>query len=413
MTDDTEEKEEKAVKEGAVTKTEQTDMADEKRENWEPWMFKVDKEGQKMYLSGRMVEPINLWKDMKVSDLVKTYAGMGFNARRLSEACELFLTMLDEDVTICLTVAGAMTPIGMSGLMIKAIDYGFIDWIVTTGANCYHDTHRAFGFPMVQGDFRVDDETLHKARVARIYDVFIDDDDTLISTDKCIINAFRIRENLFPPFSTCDVYNRIGKEMKKAAPYPEKSFMISAFERDVPIFVPSQADSSVGMNLIINYIDGEPVDPSPSLDILESAAIVKYADKNGAIELGGGVPKNFFMQTQPTLWQILYDNKGGHDYFIQITDARPDTGGLSGATPSEAKSWGKIASASRDNVVVYCDSSIAAPILFAYALAERGPRKLKRLMRKKEKYTKALIETYKEKFKSKDDALLDTYVAKQ
>jgi deoxyhypusine synthase len=379
---------------------------------WEPWMMKIDTEMQKEFLSGRMIEPINLWKDMKVSDLVNTYAGMGFNARRLAEACDLFLKMIDEDVTICLTVAGAMTPIGMSGLLIKAMDYGFVDWIVTTGANCYHDTHRAFGFPMVQGDFRVDDNELHKTRIARIYDVFIDDDDTLISTDKCIINAFRMRGGLEPPFSTPDVYERIGREMQKAAPYPEKSFMVTAAEKQVPIFVPSQADSSIGMNLIINYIDGEAVDPSPSLDILESAAIVKFAEKNGAIELGGGVPKNFFMQTQPTLWQILYDNKGGHDYFIQITDARPDTGGLSGATPAEAKSWGKVADADRDNVVVYCDSSIAAPLLFAHAISQRGPRKHKRLMSKKDKFTKDLIEAYKDKFKDRDDAMLDKYVAK-
>jgi deoxyhypusine synthase len=305
-----------------------------------------------------------------------------------------------------------MTPIGMSGLFIKAIEYGFVDWIVTTGANIYHDTHRAFGFPMVQGDFRVDDDELHSTRIARIYDVFIDDDDTLISTDKCIINAFRMRGGLEPPFSTADVYSRIGGEMREAAPYPEKSFLISAYEHGVPIFVPSQADSSIGMNFIINYMDGEPVDPSPSLDILESAAIVKYAKKNGAIELGGGVPKNFFMQTQPTLWQILYDNRGGHDYFIQITDARPDTGGLSGATPAESKSWGKVANAYKNNVVVYCDSSIAAPILFAQALSMREPRKPKRLMEQKDDFTKELVTDYKKRFKSRDDALLDKYVLK-
>lgn len=376
-------------------------------------VFKPDMKIQKDLLSGRMIEPINLWKDMKVVDLVNTYAGMGFNARRLAEACELFVRMIDEEVTICMTIAGAMTPIGMSGLFIKAMEYGFLDWIVTTGANLYHDTHRAFGFPMVQGHFRVDDDELHRSRIARIYDVFIDDDDTLISTDKCIINAFRMRESLEPPFSTADVYSRIGAEMAKAAPYPEKSFLIKAHELDVPIFVPAQADSSMGMNLIINYMDGDPVDPSPSLDILESAAIVRFSEKNGAIELGGGVPKNFFMQTQPTLWQVLYDNKGGHDYFIQLTDARPDTGGLSGATPAEAKSWGKVKDAKINNVVVYCDSSIAAPVLLAYALSMREPRKPKRLMKKKDELTKNLITTYRKRFKERDDAKLDTYTPKE
>jgi len=349
---------------------------------------------------GRMIEPVNIWKDMKVADLVKTFGGMGYNARRLAEACDLFLRMIDEDVTICWTLSGALTPIGFSGLLIKAMEFGFIDWIVSTGANVYHDAHRAFDFPMVQGDFRADDDQLHEAGIARIYDVFIHDDDTLLSTDRTVLEAFKARQDLRPPFSTPDLYAKFGREIKKVAPFPEKSFVVKAEELAVPIFVPSQGDSSVGMNLAIKYIEGDPVDPSPSLDILESAAIVKNAKKNGAVELGGGVPKNFFMQTQPMLWQILNDNKGGHDYFIQITDARPDTGGLSGATPSEAKSWGKVKEATRNNAVVYADSSIAAPILLSYALPMRGPRKPTHLMKKKDAWTKELIEVYKRRVKN-------------
>jgi deoxyhypusine synthase len=354
---------------------------------------------QNVQFWGRMIEPVNLWKDMKVVDLVRTFGGMGYNARRLAEACDLFLKMIDEDVTICWTLSGALTPIGMSGMLIKAMEFGFIDWIVSTGANVYHDAHRAFDFPMVQGDFRVDDDELREAGVARIYDVFILDDETLLSTDKMMLEAFRSTKDLRPPYSTADLYSKLGREIKAVAPFPEKSFVVKAQELDVPIFVPSHGDSSVGMNLALKYIEGDPVDPSPSLDILESAAIVKNGKKNGAVELGGGVPKNFFMQTQPMLWQILNDNQGGHDYFIQITDARPDTGGLSGATPSEAKSWGKVKEATRNNAVVYADSSIAAPILLAYALSLRGPRKPKHIMKKKDAWTKEIIEAYKARVK--------------
>ena len=349
---------------------------------------------------GKMIEPVNLWKDMKVVDIVRTFGGMGYNARRLAEACELFVKMIDEDVTICWTISGALTPIGFSGLLIKAMEYGFIDWIVSTGANVYHDAHRAFDFPMVQGDFRVDDDELREAGVARIYDVFILDDETLLSTDRMVIEAFRATKDLKKPCSTPDVYSKFGREIGKVAPFPEKSFIVKAQELDVPVFVPSEADSSIGMNLALKFIEGDPVDPSPSLDILESAAIVKNAKKNGAVELGGGVPKNFFMQTQPMLWQILNDNQGGHDYFIQITDARPDTGGLSGATPSEAKSWGKVKEATRNNAVVYVDSSVAAPILLAYALSLRGPRKLKRIMKNKDQWTKEILEAYKKRMKA-------------
>jgi len=354
---------------------------------------------QKVQYWGKMIEPVNLWKDMKVVDMVRTFGGMGYNARRLAEACELFVKMIDEDVTICWTISGALTPIGFSGLLIKAMEYGFIDWIVSTGANTYHDAHRAFDFPMVQGDFRVDDDELRDAGVARIYDVFILDDETLLSTDRMVLEAFKSTKDLKKPCSTPDVYNKLGREIAKVAPFPEKSFLVKAAELDVPVFVPSEADSSVGMNLAIKYIEDDPVDPSPSLDILESAAIVKNAKKNGAVELGGGVPNNFFMQTQPMRWQILNDNQGGHDYFIQITDARPDTGGLSGATPSEAKSWGKVKEATRNNAVVYVDSSVAAPILLAYALSLRGPRKLKRIMKNKDKWTKEVLELYKKRVK--------------
>jgi len=145
------------------------------------------------------------------------------------------------------------------------------------------------------------------------------------------------------------------------------------------------------MNLALNYLKGHPTEPTPSLDILESAAIVAAAQKNGAVEVGGGTPKNFFMQTQPMLWQILGQNKGGHDFFIQLTDARPDTGGLSGATPSEAKSWGKLKDAVRNNVVVYADATIALPVLAAWALTKCRPRPPKRLYEKREKLTQRII----------------------
>jgi deoxyhypusine synthase len=376
------------------------------------YVQKFDEKKHAVYMSGKMIEPIELKENMDIKDIVEMFGGMGYNARRLAEACELFGRMIDEDVCICLTIAGAMTPVGMSGLFIKAIEYGFVDWIVSTGANLYHDTHRAFDLPMVQGKFRVDDDELREAGVARIYDVFIHDEDTLLATDACIINAFRTRK-LKHPFSTADIYKIIGDEIREVSPNPDKSFLAKAAEMDVPIYVPSQADSSIGMNLILNFIDEDPVDPSPSLDILESAALVRAHKTNGALEVGGGVPKNFFMQTQPTLWQILYDNKGGHDYFIQITDARPDTGGLSGATPSEAKSWGKVKDARINNVVVYADATIALPLLMAYAISTRSPRKQKRLLPKKKAMLNDLLKWYKDRFKERDFKILDQQLEEQ
>ena len=145
---------------------------------------------------------------------------------------------------------------------------------------------------------------------------------------------------------------------------------------NVPIFTPSPADSSIGMNLAKLKFEKKGIIIDTDLDILQSTAIVNQSKKTGAIELGGGAPKNFYMQTQPMLSQILKKNKGGHNYFIQITSDAPHWGGLSGATPSEAVSWGKIKpNQLKNDVVVYCDVTIAAPILFSYILSKNIKRK--------------------------------------
>jgi deoxyhypusine synthase len=128
-------------------------------------------------------------------------------------------------------------------------------------------------------------------------------------------------------------------------------------------------------------------------DIIETTAIVAAAKKNGAIEIGGGSPKNFYLQTQPTLWQILHQqSKKGHDYFIQLTTDAPHWGGLSGATPQEARSWGKVKDALINNVVVYSCASITFPLLCQYVLSTNKPRKPRRLFRQLARITSDLSE---------------------
>ena len=340
----------------------------------------------------QMIEPLPIVKGQKVVDFVdKVFARSGYNARRLGEACRLYKRMLNEDVTVCLTLAGAMTPIGMSGPIIKLIENGFVDWIISTGANLYHDLHRTFDYPVVQGDFRADDDDLYERGIARIYDVFITDD-TLLETDQIIGRAIK-NQKLPKRFSTADLHYALGKEVLKTAPNPEKSVLAAAAKHDVPIYCSSPGDSSIGMNLTIPFIFGKEVDASTTLDVLETAAIVKHSDKNGVIEMGGGSPKNFFMQTQPTLWQILDQEKGGHDYFIQLTIDSPQWGGLSGATPQEAKSWGKVKEAEINNVVVYSCASLTFPILCQYVEESCKKRGLKELYLKKTAFTEELIKT--------------------
>ena len=343
------------------------------------------------YMKGPQVEPLALEGKGEIAPLVEdVFARSGYNARRLAEACFNFKRMIEADATVCLTLAGAMTPIGMSGPIISLLEKGFVDWIISTGANLYHDLHRPFGAPVVQGDFRVDDNDLYKHGVARIYDTFIEDKDTLEATDRVILEAVSAWPEDERPLSTAEFHDLLGKGVLELAPHPEKSFLAAAHRLGVPVYTSSPGDSSIGMNLVLPRLLGRRVLLDPVQDVLETAAIVRASRKNGVIELGGGSPKNFFLQTQPTLWQILRDNKGGHDFFVQITTDAPHWGGLSGATPSEAKSWGKVKDARKNNVVVYSCSSIAFPILAKYVLERVEPREPKRLMERRASFLESL-----------------------
>jgi len=336
--------------------------------------------GGRGWLSGPPIEPLNVVDHRDVAEIIdKVFLASGFNARRLAEGARLFGRMIDDNATICLTIAGAMTPIGMSGVFISLIERGFVDFIVSTGANLYHDLHRTFDLPMVQGSPDVDDNLLADESVARIYDVFIHDDDTLMATDKIILDALDGFDTS-GPFSTATLHRALGKRIFDVAPHPEKSFVAAAAEHDVPIYTSSPGDSSIGMNLIVPHLFDSPVHLNPILDVIETAAIVRSAEKNGVVEIGGGSPKNFYLQTQPTLHQILNDDsKGGHDYFLQLTTDSPHWGGLSGATPAEARSWGKVKDAHTNNVVVYSCASITFPLIAGYALAKCKPREQRRL----------------------------------
>jgi deoxyhypusine synthase len=296
-----------------------------------------------------------------------------------------------------------MTPIGMSGPIISLIKAGFVDFIISTGANLYHDLHRPFDYPMFQGDPFVDDNELAEQGIARIYDTYIQDEETLMATDTIILAAV---ENLQRnrPLSSAQLHRAIGLEVKKQAPSPQKSLLVTAAEYDVPIYCSAPGDSSIGMNLIVSHLLGSPIQLDPLRDIIETTALVRAAEKNGAIEIGGGHPKNFYMQTQPTLWQILRDDSGkGHDFFIQLTTDSPHWGGLSGATPQEARSWGKIKDATINNVVVYSCASVTFPILAQYVLSTEEPREPKRLHKQVPEYTRSLTESARHNKKFLED----------
>ena len=336
------------------------------------------------YLSGPRIVPRTLAAGISAADLVDG-AFQAYNAGRINEAARLYAERMLEpaqDVTICVTIAGAMTPAGVGGSIISLMERGAIDFMVSTGANLYHDMHYALNFALHRGTYNLDDPALHEAGIIRIYDILFRDE-VLLDTDRFIREAVKT----FPqrPMSTAELHHLLGQRLLQAGVDPERSVLAMAARWNVPIYTSSPGDSSIGMNLARHQLDGGGLTIDPLYDVHETTAIVHAATRNGVIILGGGSPKNFYLQTQPQLWEVLGINKGGHDYFIQITQDAPHWGGLSGATPSEAVSWGKIKpDMLRDSVVVYCDTTIAFPLISAYAVTRAQPRPRRELYARRE-----------------------------
>jgi len=356
---------------------------------------------KKPNLLGKKIEAQKIKRGLKVKELVDNYF-QAYNAARINEACRLLSEKMLEpknDTTIGITLAGALTPAGMSGMVSSMIEKGFIDFIISTGANLYHDTHFALNFPLFKGTWQVDDTELWNHGIVRIYDIFLTTD-TLLNTDKFTQKILLEKDAPRGAISSSEFHNYIGKKLLELAPNPDVSILAQAAKYNVPVYTSSPGDSTYGMDLAsFNkashkelIVDGSiDLHINPNKDVIETAAIVMGAKKNGAILLGGGSPKNFYMQTQPFLWECLGVEKGGHDYFIQITMDSPQWGGLSGATPQEAVSWGKInPDELKNTVVVYADTTIAVPILFSYAIENAKPRKFKNLYLKRDKLVYAL-----------------------
>ncbi|HEX8941961.1 MAG TPA: deoxyhypusine synthase [Gemmatimonadaceae bacterium] len=342
-------------------------------------------EGSK-YLRGPRIDPRPIDGTENVADLIDN-AFLAYNAARLREACTLFTRkMLEPDVTIGLTLTGALTPAGLGmAALIPLIESGFVDWIISTGANLYHDTHFGLGLAMHRGNPQESDVVLREEGVVRIYDIFFDYD-VLLSTDAFFRKVIQGAE-FQRPMSSAEFHNLCGKyvrERERTLGIGQKSLLSAAYQAGVPIYTSSPGDSSIGMNVAALALEGNRCTIDPNLDVNETASIVLSAKRgggrSGVLICGGGSPKNFMLQTEPQIQEVLGIDEKGHDYFLQITDARPDTGGLSGATPAEAVSWGKIdPDRLPDAVVCYLDSTVALPLLTSYAHARHAKRPLRRL----------------------------------
>lgn len=354
------------------------------------------------YLSGPRIFPDPITGKEKLSTIIeKTF--LAYNAARIREACRLFAEkMLRRDVYVGISLAGALTPAGLGkSAIVPLINAGFVDWIVSTGANLYHDLHFAFDLELHIGSHHVDDAELRANGVVRIYDILMSYTDCLLETDR-LLREILSKQEFQRVMGTAELHYLLGKHLAKEEDkrgLKGVSVLAAAYRAGVPIYTSSPGDSGLGMHIAENSLRDYGTRLVPSIDVNETAAIVYAAKKSGGksavVLFGGGSPKNFMLQTEPHIQEILHIPDVGHDYFLQITDARPDTGGLSGATPHEAVSWGKVdPERLPDAIVCYVDATIALPLLTYYALAKRKKRPFRNLYAKREKLVKNLVDRY-------------------
>jgi len=362
------------------------------------------------YLSGKRVLPKPISKRSDIADVIDNMDA--YNGGRLRAACQLLKEKYaQKDVTIGLSIAGALTPAGLgASTIIPLMNHGFIDWMVATGANMYHDMHFALNMPLFRGSHEVDDVDLRDKGVTRIYDILFDYQDVLMATDR-ILRKIMLRPEFQREMGTREYYHHLGKalnEFEKKNKIGEVSVLAAAFRNGIPVFTSSPGDSTIGMNVAGLELLAEAaglkgqfkLKINPSIDVNDSTAIILNAKKyekgkTGVLLIGGGSPKNFLLQTEPQIQEVLMIPEAGQDYDINITDARPDTGGLSGAPPGEAVTWGKIDPTKlQESVTAYVDVTVAFPLLAAYVLQTTKPKKLKRLYDRGEELRKKLIDSY-------------------
>ena len=350
---------------------------------------------------GVKLDPTPITPGLSVKALVDNHF-YSYNGGRLREACQLYARKMSaSDVTIGVTLSGALTPTGLgTAAIVPLIRAGLIDWIVSTGANVYHDMHRSLGFELFGGSPYSDDIELREHNIIRIYDILFDQN-VLLESDaffrRCIAEP-----EFQKPMSTAELHYRLGRytqAREKAIGTTYVSVLTAAYEAGVPIYTSSPGDSTIGMNVAAMALTGNKLRFDVEADVNETTSIVydakKHGGKSAVMIFGGGSPKNFILQTEPQLQEIMGIAEKGHDYFIQFTDARPDTGGLSGATPSEAMTWGKIdPDQLPDSIVCYVDSTVVLPVLTAYALESTPSRPLKRLYDKRAQLMSQLTDDY-------------------
>ena len=312
----------------------------------------------------RLEQPIahaHITPDMSVDELVNQLSGCAFGAGRLAEAVDIYTAMLeDSECTKFFGLAGAMVPAGMRNIVSSLIRDGHIDVLVTTGANMVHDIIESLGLHHFKGSDLVDDIQLKHDQVNRIYDVFLPEEH-FTNVEEFLQSAYSELEG--QTVSIRELFTHIGSKLDN-----KDSILKCAYDAEIPIYCPAVQDSIVGLQAWLFKQTGKLV-VDAFADMREFMDICYDAKRAGALLIGGGVPKNYILQS------MLITPKD-FDYAIQLTTDRPDSGGLSGATLDEAQSWGKVGEDAKA-MTVYGDATITLPIMVAAAMSRLGGRDTK------------------------------------
>ncbi len=296
------------------------------------------------------IKPAKIKPDMTVNELVEAFSGCAFGAGRLFEAVDIYREMVnDNECTKFFGLAGAMVPAGMRQIVSDMIRDREIDILVTTGANLVHDIIESMGLHHYKGTDAADDVQLKHDAVNRIYDVFLPEHHFTDFEEKLQSIFKEIPEKL----SITELLSHIGSKLDD-----DNSILKSAYDMGVPVYCPAIQDSIIGLQAWL-YKQTKPLNVDVFADMRGLIDRCYEAKRTGVLIIGGGVPKNFILQS------MLVTPKS-FDYAIQLTMDRPETGGLSGATLDEARSWGKIGEKAR-SVTVYSDATITLPIIVAAA----------------------------------------------
>jgi deoxyhypusine synthase len=312
------------------------------------------------------VEPFIVDAGLGADDVLTRMERVSFQGRSLATARRIWEKMLSDDCTIFLGLAGALSAGGMRLVIAHLIERRYIDCLVSTGANLYHDLHEVLGRRHFVGSPHANDDDLQAERIDRVYDTYASEDEFCDNDEWIAAFTLRLERR---PYTSREFLYRLGEHLWETT--GQVGILTAAYRASVPIFCPALADSSIGMGVS----QARHQDPSAGQidvigDIIESTNLVIRQPVTASVVLGGGTPKNFI--NQAAVQAEFYDDRvRGHRYAIQIITDVPHFGGASGATLEEARSWGKVA-ADVEQVTVHADATIALPILVSALATSAG-----------------------------------------